>query len=157
MFTPMNAALRNLTFKTDSSKITRAHSGVFTGYWYFKNIYYFSNFKYGKAELTSSISKIFFLLKTKSGPSENIPCRMAKIQAISDRSKHCDSIYRYVWLHTPFKGQQREMFFFTISLYPRYRIRIFKKNYFCKTFASFSLFGKCAKIFQLLLRTLQGQ
>jgi hypothetical protein len=154
MFTPMNAALRNLTFKTDSIKITRAHSEVFTGYWYFKNIYYFSNFKYGKAELTSSISKIFFLLKTKSGPSENITCRMAKVQAISDRSKHCDSIYRYVWLHTPFKGTvARDVFL------PYHCIQDigygFKNCFdFCKTFASFSLFGECAKIFQLLLRTL---
>jgi hypothetical protein len=38
----------------------------------------------------------------------------------------------------------------TISLYPRYRIRIF----FSRTLASFSVFGECAKIFKQLMRTL---
>ncbi len=51
------------------------------------------------------------------------------------------------------KGQQREMFF-ALSLYPRYRIRMLIFFRFCRTLTSFIVFGKCAKICQLFMRTL---
>ncbi len=54
-------------------------------------------------------------------------------------------------------GQQRDMFF-----WPYHCIQDmgqgFKKFYdFCRTLTLFSVFGECAKTFQPLMRTLQGQ
>jgi hypothetical protein len=55
------------------------------------------------------------------------------------------------------KGTVASDGFLIISLHPRYRIRILHFFYLCRTLASFSVFGECAKISQLLMRTLQGQ
>ncbi len=51
--------------------------------------------------------------------------------------------------YSTLKGQYRDLIFLSISLYPRYRIRIFLSN-----FGSFSIFGECAKVCQQLMRTL---
>jgi len=46
------------------------------------------------------------------------------------------------------------MDFLTISFYPRYRIRILRKKIEIWQILVFRVFGECAKIFQLLMRTL---
>ncbi len=54
------------------------------------------------------------------------------------------------------KVQQREMVYCSSIVYPGQRVGI-SFFYFDRTFATFSVFGECANIFQQLIRTPQGQ
>ncbi len=66
----------------------------------------------------------------------------------------------FVDLHGQFKalkGQWRELFFYH-SIVSRIESKDFKLFFhFGRTLAAVSVFGECAKIFQQLMRTLQGQ
>ncbi len=82
-------------------------------------------------------------------------CSNTSRQATAPTFRYLYSSYHPVV--SSLKGTVARDGYLTISLHPRYRIRILHFFYFCRTLASYSVFGECAKISQLLMRTKQGQ